>query len=115
MGSRDLATRPREQLTARLTPRRKAVIGKQVKIAFYAPLKAPDPPVPSRDRQMARLLMKAVAQGGFDVGLVSRLRTFRAEPGRLDDMKDEAGAEMARLSREWARDRKPDLWFTYHL
>ncbi len=98
-----------------MTARQKAVIGKQVKIAFYAPLKAPDHPVPSGDRQMARLLMKALAQGGFDVKLVSRLRAFRAEPGPLDDMKGEAGAEMARLSQEWRRDGKPDLWFTYHL
>jgi glycosyltransferase involved in cell wall biosynthesis len=98
-----------------LTPRRKAVIGKQVKIAFYAPLKAPDHPIPSGDRQMARLLMKALAHGGFDVKLASRLRTFQAEPAPLDDLKSEADAEMARLSQEWTRGGKPNLWFTYHL
>jgi glycosyltransferase involved in cell wall biosynthesis len=98
-----------------LTPQRKAAIGKEVKIAFYAPLKAPDHPVPSGDRQMARLLMRALARGGFDVALASRLRAFQAEPRPLDDMKREADAEMVRLSQEWTRDGKPDLWFTYHL
>jgi glycosyltransferase involved in cell wall biosynthesis len=86
-----------------------------VKIAFYAPLKAPDHPVPSGDRQMARLLMKALAQGGFDATLASRLRAFQAEPGPLDMLKRDANAEMARLRQEWAREGKPDLWFTYHL
>src|SRR5262249_32669875 len=100
---------------ARLTPRRKAAIGIKVKIAFYAPLKTPDHPVPSGDRQMARLLMQALGEGGFAVELASRLRTFRAEPGPLDDLKRQADAEAARLGQEWTRDGKPDLWFTYHL
>jgi glycosyltransferase involved in cell wall biosynthesis len=98
-----------------LTPRRKASIRIEVKIAFHAPLKAPDHPVPSGDRQMARLLMKALAQSGFDITLASRLRTFQAEPGPLDDIRREAETEKARLRQEWARDGKPDLWFTYHL
>jgi glycosyltransferase involved in cell wall biosynthesis len=98
-----------------LTQRRNAAIGKQVKIAFYAPLKAPDHPVPSGDRQMARLLMKALARGGFEVELASRLRAFQAEPRPLDNMKREADTEIDRLSRQWAQDGKPDLWFTYHL
>lgn len=86
-----------------------------MKIAFYAPLKAPDHPVPSGDRQMARLLLKALAQGGFEATLASRLRAFQAEPGPLDDLKREAAAEKARLKQEWADGGKPDLWFTYHL
>ena len=86
-----------------------------MKIAFYAPLKAPDHPVPSGDRQMARLLMQALAQGGFDVTLASRLRAFRAEPRPLDDLKREADAEKTRLKQEWTGSGKPDLWFTYHL
>lgn len=85
-----------------------------MKIAFYAPLKAPDHPVPSGDRQMARLLMKALAEGGADVQLASRLRAFRADPSPLADMKRAANDEKARLKQEWARDGKPDLWFTYH-
>lgn len=86
-----------------------------MKIAFYAPLKAPDHPVPSGDRQMARLLMQALAQGGFEATLASRLRAYQAEPKPLDDLRREAAVEKARLKREWAAGGKPDLWFTYHL
>src|SRR5262245_13120326 len=64
---------------------------------------------------MARLLIKALSHGGFDVELASRLRTFQAEPQPLDDMKHEADAEKARLGQQWTREGKPDLWFTYHL
>jgi hypothetical protein len=35
-----------------------------MRIAFYAPLKAPDHPVPSGDRTIARLLLAALKQGG---------------------------------------------------
>ena len=35
-----------------------------MRIAFYAPLKPPDHPVPSGDRRMARLLMAALATAG---------------------------------------------------
>jgi glycosyltransferase involved in cell wall biosynthesis len=110
-----LATTPLWPNKARLTPQKKVAIGNEVKIAFYAPLKAPDHPVPSGDRQMARLLMKALAKGGFDVSLASRLRSFHAEPRPLDDMRREAAAERTRLSQQWAQEGKPDLWFTYHL
>jgi glycosyltransferase involved in cell wall biosynthesis len=98
-----------------LTQKPKAAIGKLVKIAFYAPLKAPDHPVPSGDRQMARLLMKALAQAGFDATLASRLRAFQAEPGRLEPLKGAAETEKARLRQEWTGEGRPDLWFTYHL
>jgi glycosyltransferase involved in cell wall biosynthesis len=93
----------------------KAAIGSEVKIAFYAPLKAPDHPVPSGDRQMARLLLQALDVGGFDARVASTLRAFRAEPRPLDDLRREADTEKARLRLEWARKGKPDLWFTYHL
>lgn len=86
-----------------------------MKIAFYAPLKAPDHPVPSGDRQMARLLIKALVKGGFDAKVASSLRTFQAEPRPLDTLQRAADAEKARLRQEWAGDGKPDLWFTYHL
>ncbi|MGE0004345.1 MAG: glycosyltransferase family 4 protein [Parvibaculaceae bacterium] len=86
-----------------------------MKIAFYAPLKSPDHPVPSGDRQMGRLLMQALVRSGFDVELASRLRAFRAEPGPQEDLRREAHAEKIRLAREWALGGKPDMWFTYHL
>lgn len=98
-----------------MTITRKAAIGREVKIAFYAPLKAPDHPVPSGDRQMARLLLQALVTGGFDARVASTLRAFQAEPRPLDALKQAAEAEKARLRQEWAREGKPDLWFTYHL
>ena len=51
-----------------------------MRIAFYAPLKAPDHPVPSGDRQMARLLLEALRRCGHAVEPASRLRAYRATP-----------------------------------
>ncbi len=50
-----------------------------MKIAFHAPLKSPDHPVPSGDRQMARMLIEALRLAGHDVGIASELRTFSRE------------------------------------
>ncbi|MDS7598010.1 glycosyltransferase family 4 protein [Agrobacterium tumefaciens] len=87
-----------------------------MKIAFYSPLKSPNHPVPSGDRLMARLLMKAMAMGGHDVSVVSELRSFTKQP---DDPNQDAIVEAARqeseaLATQWCRDGKPDLWFCYH-
>ncbi len=91
-----------------------------MRIAFYAPLKAPDHPVPSGDRQMARLLIAALEAAGHDVELTSRLRSWdgqgdRARQARLQGL----GAALARravrrFEKRSARDR-PQAWFTYHL
>ena len=43
-------------------------------VAFYAPLKPPDHPIPSGDRRMARVLLRALASAGQAVELASRLR-----------------------------------------
>ena len=87
-----------------------------MRIAFHAPLKPPDHPVPSGDRQIARLLMAALRQSGHEVDLVSRLRT--REPNgnaeRQQLLRDKAGKEIARLTGELAA-RPPDIWFTYHV
>ena len=37
------------------------------RMAFYAPLKAPDHPTPSGDRRMARLLIQALEAAGAAV------------------------------------------------
>ena len=50
-----------------------------MEIAFYAPLKAPDHPVPSGDRRMAGLLMAALRAAGHDVMLASRLRSYEGQ------------------------------------
>ena len=46
-----------------------------MKVAFYAPLKPPDSPVPSGDRKMARQLIACLRSNRYDVKLISRLKT----------------------------------------
>ena len=54
-----------------------------MKIAFYSPLKSPNHPVPSGDRQVARLLVDALVRGGAQVDLVSEFRSYdRGDPAR---------------------------------
>lgn len=90
-----------------------------MRIAFYAPLKPPDSPVPSGDRRMARMLWAALVAGGHEPVLAARFRS-RA---RTDNPVRQArmGAVGTKLAdRYLARvarhpERRPDLWFTYHL
>ncbi len=87
-----------------------------MRVAFYAPLKPPDHPVPSGDRQMARLLMRALSLSGHTVELASRLRAFLRDPDTADhdSLIVEAKAEVARLTRQWRVDGPPALWLAYH-
>ena len=87
-----------------------------MRIAFYAPLKAPDHPVPSGDRQMARLLLRALHLAGFTADVVSTLRAFTPdpEPQAFASVRQAADAEKARLTALWHKGERPDLWFTYH-
>ena len=88
-----------------------------MRVAFHAPLKAPDHPVPSGDRQLARLLMQAIASAGHTVSLASRLRSFdRDGDAQRQARLRRIGAKLAaRLIERWPRDALPDVWFTYHL
>lgn len=92
-------------------------------IAFHAPLKAPDHPVASGDRRMARLLFAALERAaleraGLSPRLESRLRAY--EPtgdAAAQAALDAAGrAEVARLLAEYRAGTRaaPRLWFTYH-
>ncbi|MEM6758683.1 MAG: glycosyltransferase family 4 protein [Pseudomonadota bacterium] len=82
-------------------------------IAFYAPLKAPDHPVPSGDRAMARALMSALAHAGYGVELASKLRIYdgQGEVETQNALTKEAEAEARTIIA-----RAPDwqLWLTYH-
>ncbi|CAN5242947.1 glycosyltransferase family 4 protein [soil metagenome] len=84
-----------------------------MRIVFYAPLKEPDHPVPSGDREMARLLIRALVLGGHEVEVASRLRSFMAEPA-LAAAELMAAAERARLTQAWRAGNPPDLWLCYH-
>jgi glycosyltransferase involved in cell wall biosynthesis len=89
-------------------------------IAFYAPMKSPDHPAPSGDRTMARLLMKALRQGGFAPAIASRLRTWDGIGGSSfqERVRREALAEADRLVTQWRAEpasERPRLWFTYHV
>ncbi|MCB1430555.1 MAG: glycosyltransferase family 1 protein, partial [Nitratireductor sp.] len=87
------------------------------RIAFYAPLKPPDHPIPSGDRQMARMLLSALNKAGHDAFLASRLISYSKRHG-LEHMaarKAAAHEEADRLLGEWDADgNPPDLWFCYH-
>jgi glycosyltransferase involved in cell wall biosynthesis len=87
-----------------------------MRIAFYAPLKAPDHPVPSGDRQIARSLLGALAAGGHDVSLAARFRSFDARGDRERQARLRGiGERMARRVIARFGDAPPDLWFTYHV
>jgi glycosyltransferase involved in cell wall biosynthesis len=88
--------------------------------AFYAPMKPPDHPVPSGDREMARLFLRLLEQVGLDPQLASTLRAF--DPDGVGDfsaaLASAAESERHRLLdlyRMRPRQERPVLWFTYHL
>ena len=89
-----------------------------MRIAFYAPLKAPDHPTPSGDRLIAGLLVRALERAGHEVALASRLRTF---DGAGDRARQRRLARIGRAEARWLIDRwlgsprAPRCWFTYHL
>lgn len=91
-----------------------------MRIAFYAPMKAPTHPVPSGDRRMAGLLFRALRRAGHDVSLASPLRSYdrTGDAQRQARIRRIAARVTQRyLSRCLARHRRhrPDLWFTYHV
>jgi len=82
-------------------------------IAFYAPMKRPDDPVPSGDRTMGRALISALSSAELgQVRLISRLRSRdgKGDAAAQDDIFHAARAEIDRLSGE----NPPALWLTYH-
>ena len=95
-----------------------------MRVAFYAPLKAPDHPVPSGDRAIARLLLAALeragATRGWEVDVASRLRSFDGagdadRQARLREIGARIADRLLHRYREAPAGRRPDLWFTYHL
>ncbi|MSP48672.1 MAG: glycosyltransferase [Alphaproteobacteria bacterium] len=85
-----------------------------MRIAFYAPLKPPDHPTPSGDRQMARLLLQALKAGGHTPVLVSRFRS-RDAAGDGNGRIEALGAALAERCLARLRANPPAAWLTYHL
>lgn len=89
---------------------------RRLRIAFYAPLKAPTHPVPSGDRLMAQLLLRCLEMAGHQVELVSDLRAYLGDPqdhAGWARLRAAAKRESDRISAFWA-DQPPDLWLCYH-
>ncbi|HEX6977915.1 MAG TPA: glycosyltransferase family 4 protein [Alphaproteobacteria bacterium] len=91
-----------------------------MRIAFYAPLKPPDHPVPSGDRRMAQLLAASLLRAGHEVELAARLRSFERDGDIVRQRRLAAlgGQLAARLVRRWQSrpiSRQPHVWITYHL
>ncbi|MEM1346061.1 MAG: glycosyltransferase family 4 protein [Pseudomonadota bacterium] len=89
--------------------------GRAPPIAFYAPMKPPDHPTPSGDRQIAQLMLEALDRAGSKPFIASRLRTLDMMGDTLAQARLEraADAEVTRLSA-LHREAPPALWFTYH-
>ena len=90
-----------------------------MQVAFYAPLKPIDHPVPSGDRLIARMLCEALQSAGMKVDIAARLRSRVADGDVLKQARlAELGTKLAaRLLRQYQSGfrPKPDIWFTYHL
>ncbi len=91
-----------------------------MRIAFYAPMKPPDHPVPSGDRQLARLFLQALSHGGHQCEIachfVSRDGSGdRARQVRLRDLGEKLAALLLRRYQSRPADTRPEAWFTYHL
>lgn len=84
-------------------------------VAFYAPMKPPDHPIPSGDRRMTQLLIRALGLAGHRVSLASRLRSYDgAGNAAVQRRIRETAGRLARRYAERRRHDPPDLWFTYH-
>ncbi|RDJ06799.1 glycosyltransferase family 4 protein [Rhizobium grahamii] len=85
-----------------------------MRVAFYAPLKSPNHPVPSGDRLMAHLLVRALELCGHSVDVISEFRSYCASPKEAGDRQAGARHELERLREALSGGVRPDLWFCYH-
>lgn len=85
------------------------------RVAFYAPMKPPNHPVPSGDRAFARALMAAIETADTEVSLISSIQTHdsKGNAARQAMLRAGAEAEATRLIDQLAPS-PPDLWVTYH-
>src|SRR6201987_1094115 len=90
-----------------------------MRIAFYAPLKPPDHPVPSGDRRLAQLFLAALRLAGHEPILASRFRSYDGSgdphrPARLASLRQRVAERHLRRWRE-IPEFAPELWFSYHV
>ena len=90
-----------------------------MRIAFYAPLKPPDHPIPSGDRQIAQLFLSALRVAGHEAVLVSRFRSYDGygdahRQARLAIIGKQIAERLLCRYQEF-REFTPELWFSYHV
>jgi glycosyl transferase family 1 len=83
------------------------------RVAFFAPLKPPNHPTPSGDREMARNLMSVIGANGAQVDLVSDMRIYdkAGDPTAQATLRKTAALEVERLVETLPN---CNLWVTYH-
>src|SRR5258708_18949823 len=91
-----------------------------MRIAFYAPLKPVDHPVPPGDRRLGQLFVAALRRAGHEVEIACHLRTRLATgtPAMQSRQAALAGRLAGRLVERYRKrppERRPEAWFTYHL
>ncbi len=89
-----------------------------MKVAFTAPMKPIDHPVPSGDRTMGRLIVRALELAGHEVEVASTFRSWRAEGSEnvTREVKELALNEVRTIAERWVeRGEVPDIFLTYHL
>ena len=91
-----------------------------MRIAFYAPMKPPDHPVPSGDRRVGRLLIAAMERAGHQVEIANRFRSRDGEGDphrqmRLARIGATRAERLLRLYGSRPASELPALWLTYHL
>ena len=91
-----------------------------MRVAFYAPMKPPDHPVPSGDRHLARLFLAALRHAGHTPELISRFvsRDGQGDPARqlrLQSLGDQLAIRLIRQLRARPLETRPQAWMTYHL
>lgn len=87
-----------------------------MQIAFYAPMKSPAHAVPSGDRRVGRLLIRALRLAGHEVTVASHLRAWNGDgAAEAQERLMRRGQTLASRYADAHRQAPPDLWFTYHL
>jgi len=89
-------------------------------IAFYAPLKPPTSDIPSGDRLIARLLIKALERVGHKVDLASQFRSYdktgdEQRQRRITHIGRKLCVRLIRRYQSMPDHKRPKIWMTYHV